>query len=192
MAKSKKVLTTGEVARICNVAPRTVSKWFDSGQLKGYRIPGSKDRRIPVNELERFMKMHNMPCENLQKDKLRVLIVDEAEGIGSELSSQIKSHTDYEVEMTHTNFDTGLAAHKFSPHVIIVNLLARQIDARQICRSIISQDELQTIKLIAIVNNLGESEARALLQQGFDDYISNPKDMTEVIRKIEHATAIVY
>ena len=61
MAKGKNVLTTGDVARICNVAPRTVSKWFDSGQLKGYRIPGSKDRRIPVNELIRFMKQNDMP-----------------------------------------------------------------------------------------------------------------------------------
>ena len=49
------VLTTGQVAKICNVAPRTVSKWFDSGQLRGYRIPGSKDRRIPVQQLVRFM-----------------------------------------------------------------------------------------------------------------------------------------
>ena len=34
-----KVFTTGQVAKICKVAPRTVSKWFDSGRLKGYRIP---------------------------------------------------------------------------------------------------------------------------------------------------------
>src|SRR6266700_792671 len=59
--KVKDVLTTGEVAKICNVAPRTVSKWFDSGALHGYRIPGSKDRRIPLNQLIRFMKQHGMP-----------------------------------------------------------------------------------------------------------------------------------
>ena len=52
----KDVMTTGEVAKICNVASRTVSKWFDSGQLRGYRIPGSKDRRIPVANLIKFMK----------------------------------------------------------------------------------------------------------------------------------------
>src|SRR5512140_1444860 len=51
MPFEKDVLTTGEVAKICNVAPRTVSKWFDSGSLKGYKIPGSKDRRIPVAQL---------------------------------------------------------------------------------------------------------------------------------------------
>ena len=61
MAKGKKVLTTGQVAKICNVASRTVTKWFDKKLLKGYRIPGSKDRRIPVAELVRFMTEYEIP-----------------------------------------------------------------------------------------------------------------------------------
>jgi len=55
-----KVYTTGQVAKICKVAPRTVSKWFDSGRLKGYRIPGSQDRRIPREYLIVFLKEHGM------------------------------------------------------------------------------------------------------------------------------------
>jgi two-component system, OmpR family, response regulator RpaA len=61
MAKGKNVFTTGEVAKICNVASRTVTKWFDSGLIKGYRIPGSRDRRIPITELRKFMKEYGMP-----------------------------------------------------------------------------------------------------------------------------------
>ncbi len=55
-----KILTTGQVAKICNVAPRLVSKWFDSGRLRGYRIPGSQDRRIPALYLIRFLKENGM------------------------------------------------------------------------------------------------------------------------------------
>ena len=66
MQKKKDVLTTGQVAQICNVAPRTVTKWFDAGQLKGYRIPGSRDRRIPTAEQIRFMKAHNIPTDALE------------------------------------------------------------------------------------------------------------------------------
>ena len=63
MAKERYVLTTGDVARICSVAPRTAQKWFDCGLLKGYRIPGSRHRRIPIDELIRFTKAHNIPCD---------------------------------------------------------------------------------------------------------------------------------
>jgi predicted site-specific integrase-resolvase len=61
MAKGNDVLTMGDVAKICKVASRTAQKWFDKGLLKGYRIPGSRDRRIPIPELVRFMKAHGIP-----------------------------------------------------------------------------------------------------------------------------------
>ena len=64
--KEKRVLTTGDVARICHVAPRTVSKWFDSGRLQGYRIPGGRDRRIPVENLVEFMQRHGIPLGDLE------------------------------------------------------------------------------------------------------------------------------
>lgn len=57
----KDVLTTGDIAKICNVSIRTASKWFDKGLLKGYQLPGSGDRRIPADEFQEFMKKHNMP-----------------------------------------------------------------------------------------------------------------------------------
>ena len=61
MAKGNNVLTSGEVAKICNVAPKTAQKWIDMGLLNGYLIPGSRDRRVPIPELVRFMKAHNIP-----------------------------------------------------------------------------------------------------------------------------------
>jgi excisionase family DNA binding protein len=192
MAKGKKVLTTGEVARICNVAPRTVSKWFDRGQLKGYRIPGSKDRRIPVSELTRFMKAHNMPAATLPVGKIRVLIADSSQQTASALAETLRTRADYEVQTVRSNFETGMVAQKFAPHVLLVNLLAEGINAADICSAIRSDGELQTIRIIALADRLSDSEAAALLQKGFDGCISDSDDITEVVRKIEQATAIVY
>lgn len=58
--QAKTVFTTGEVALLCAVAPRTVSKWFDSGLLKGHRVPGSADRRITRAVLIDFMRSSGM------------------------------------------------------------------------------------------------------------------------------------
>src|SRR5690242_15504400 len=100
MARNKEVLTTGEVARICKVAPRTVTKWFDSGQLRGYRIPGSKDRRIPVNQLVRFMRQNNMPLEGVVHfTKTRVLIVDDETEIVEMLRDLLSQQTNYDVHV---------------------------------------------------------------------------------------------
>ncbi len=63
-----KILTIGQCAKICKVAPRTVSKWFDSGRLKGYRIPGSQDRRVPQVYLVKFMNEHGLPIPDELKN----------------------------------------------------------------------------------------------------------------------------
>ena len=63
----KEVFTTGDVATICHVSTRTVCKWFDSGHLRGYRIPGSQDRRVPREHLIRFLKEHGMPLGELEE-----------------------------------------------------------------------------------------------------------------------------
>ena len=192
MAKGKNVLTTGDVARICNVAPRTVSKWFDSGQLKGYRIPGSKDRRIPVSELVRFMKVHNMPATTLPVGKIRVLIVDSDGDAASALADTLRTKADYEVQTARNNFETGVIAQKFAPHVLLISLLAEGIDAADICKSIHRSEDLQTTRVIALARQLSDSESAALLQKGFDGCISNPADVTKVVEEIEETTAIIY
>jgi excisionase family DNA binding protein len=192
MAKGRNVLTTGDVAKICNVAPRTVSKWFDSGQLHGYRIPGSKDRRIPVNELVRFMKANNMPTDILPVGKIRVLVLDGENGSKSPVIDALTARGTYEIQAVSSGFEAGAAVQKFSPHVILINLLARDVDAHGVCRSIRTSEEHGTIKIIALANHLSPQEAAALMQRGFDGYVSNPTDVMEVVKKIEEATAIIY
>ena len=192
MAKGKNVLTTGDVARICNVAPRTVSKWFDSGQLKGYRIPGSKDRRIPLNELIRFMKINNMPVTPLAAGKTRVLIIDSNAETASTLANNLKTKADYDVQTVYSTFEAGVIAQKFTPHVLLVNLLSDGIAVMDICKNIRKNDDLQTVRIIALANQLSSSDAAALLQKGFDGYVSNPADVNKAIEEIEKATAIVY
>jgi excisionase family DNA binding protein len=192
MAKGKNVLTTGDVAKICNVAPRTVSKWFDSGQLKGYRIPGSKDRRIPLNELLRFMRANNMPTEALAAGKLRVLVLDGDDQSGLNLMDALKGRGGYDVLVARNGFEAGAAAQRFSPHVVLINLLTNGIDAHAICKSMRALEDFATIKILALANYLGSQEAMALMQKGFDGYVSNPSDPGEIIKKIEEATAIIY
>src|SRR6195952_5832393 len=108
--KMKDVLTTGEVAKICNVAPRTVSKWFDSGTLTGYRIPGSKDRRIPLSQLIRFMKHHGMPLNGLMTGATRVLIVDNEQDVVEVLEKILEDEAKFEVEVCKGGFEAGVRA----------------------------------------------------------------------------------
>lgn len=56
----RKDLTTGDVSRIAGVAARTASKWIDAGEIAGYRIPFTQDRRVHAASLAAFLRRHGM------------------------------------------------------------------------------------------------------------------------------------
>jgi excisionase family DNA binding protein len=190
--KVKDVLTTGEVAKICNVAPRTVSKWFDSGALHGYRIPGSKDRRIPLNQLIRFMKHHGMPLNGLMTGCTRVMIVDDEQDIVEVLEKILEDEAKYEVEVTKGGFAAGVTAEKFRPHVILLDMHLRDIDGKALAQHVKNNADLQLTKVIAMSGRMGEDELKGLLAAGFDGYLKKPFHVRQVIEAIEDAMAVVY
>ena len=174
--RKKDVLTTGQVAQLCHVAPRTVTKWFDSGQLGGYRIPGSKDRRIPLNELIRF---------------LRVLIIDSRIDFSRRFSDQLRMAGNFDVKCAHNSFDAGLMALKYAPNVILIDLMGSNIDASNLCSYIHGCEEIQNCKLIALAGGLGSSEVENLQDQGFDTVVTNPSDITGVLNCIQQSCGML-
>lgn len=191
-SKVKDVLTTGEVAKICNVAPRTVSKWFDSGALRGYRIPGSKDRRIPVNQLIRFMKQHGMPLNGLMTGCTRILIVDDEQDIVEVLEKILEDEAKYEVEVAKGGFAAGVIAEKYRPHVILLDMHLSDIDGKEVCKAVKANPDLQLTKVIALSGKLMDEEAKGLMNQGFDGFLKKPFHVKQVIEAIEDAMAVVY
>jgi len=190
--KVKDVLTTGEVAKICNVAPRTVSKWFDSGALHGYRIPGSKDRRIPLNQLIRFMKQHGMPLNGLMTGCTRVLIVDDEQDIVEVLEKILEDEAKYEVEVARGGFAAGITAEKFRPHVMLLDMHLKDVDAPEVCKQVKKNPDLQLTKVIAMSGKLTEQEVAGLNSLGFDSFLRKPFHVRQVIEAIEDSMAVVY
>jgi len=192
MSRQKDVLTTGEVAKICNVAPRTVSKWFDSGQLRGYRIPGSKDRRIPISSLMRFMKQHNIPMDGLQSGRTRVLIVDAEQEIVDLLEKVLKEQANYEVRACASGFSSGVECEKFRPHVMLMDMHLPDINAEDVKKNVRENTDLQMTKIIAMSGKLTDGQANQLMARGFDGFLKKPFHVRQVIESIEDAVALVY
>lgn len=192
MPIEKDVLTTGEVAKLCNVAPRTVSKWFDSGQLKGYRIPGSKDRRIPVAELIKFMRAHGIPMDTLNDGRTRVLIVDEDQEVVDVLNRVLAEQTNYELDSAVSGFQAGMTCERFKPHVLLIDIHLGDGEAHTLAEMIRQSDALAMTRIIAMSGKLTDGQAQTLRSQGFDGFLRKPFQVRQVVEAIEHATSLVH
>jgi len=170
----KKVYTTGQVAKICKVAPRTVSKWFDSGRLRGYRIPGSQDRRIPREHLLRFLKEHGMPLGDLEAEVYnKILVVGADAPLLGQIRDNLKESDDFRLETASSGFEAGIRAESFHPDCIIIDMAIGRIEAGQIAQNLRrSQDHINAI-LIALTS---ETPGPEILALGFNDAFKKPFD----------------
>ena len=147
MIHSTSVLTTGQVAKLCSVAPRTVAKWFDSGRLGGYTLPGSQDRRIPYQELVKFLEAHSM---TQHVDSLRTSLVSNVIVIGPEdpsIREALQGIRSIELSWFSNLFD-GARAIGTSPLTIILMIQGKDEIA---AATLIRQKFGSTIPVIGVV-----------------------------------------
>src|SRR5687768_4784533 len=132
-----KVFTTGQVAKICQVAPRTVSKWFDTGKLRGYRIPGSQDRRIPRDQLIRFLKENGMPLGALEEEGWHKILIIGAERLFVDrVKELLPEDDDYKYETAQSGFEAGMLAMNFHPDSIVIDLSMGRSEGLQIAQNL--------------------------------------------------------
>ena len=180
----KKVFTTGQVAKICKVAPRTVSKWFDSGRLRGYRIPGSQDRRIPREHLIRFLKEHNMPLGDLEEEGWHKILVFGAEKLFIDrLQELLPEDEEYKYSIANSGFEAGIQAESFHPDSIIVDLSMGRSEALQIASNLRRNPQYETTLIIALASE-DEASPEGLTQYGFNEAFKKPFDIALLAERI--------
>lgn len=185
----KSVFTTGEVAEICKISQQTVIRCFDSGRLKGFRVPGSKFRRVPRAELIRFMKTNEIPIENLDSGKRRVLIVDDDPAIVDMLVDIIGRDGRFEVKAASNGFDAGALTKEFRPDVVLLDFMLPDINGNVVCQRIKSDPELAHTKIIIVSGAVAPAEIDTLKAAGADEFIQKPFDIARLIESIADLVA---
>jgi excisionase family DNA binding protein len=181
----KKVFTTGQVAKICHVAPRTVSKWFDTGKLKGYRIPGSQDRRIPREQLVRFMKDNHIPLGSLEEESWHKVLLVGAEPLFIErLKELLPEDDDFKFEIAHSGFEAGTKASAFHPDTIVIDHALGRADALQIAQALRRNEAYKETLIVALAGE-DEADPEGLSAYGFSDAFKKPFDITLLSERIK-------
>ncbi len=116
------VYTTGEAAKLARVSQQTIIRCFSSGLLKGYRVPGSRFRRIPHRNLVTFMKEHGIPTDLIEPQQ-KALIVAEGE-LRSSLEREFS--TSCATRSVWGLFDTGMAVKEFTPSIVVIDCRTKE------------------------------------------------------------------
>ncbi len=180
----KSVFTTGEVADICKVSQQTVIRCFDNGKLRGFRVPGSRFRRIPRDALVEFMKEHSIPLDSLESGKKRVLVVDDDEAILEMLTDLLERDGRFEVKVARGGYEAGILTQEFQPDVMILDYKLPDINGNQVCRTIRANANFSHVKIIIISGVADPDEIAMLKEAGADDFLRKPFQIDELTARI--------
>jgi len=184
MGKIKELYTTGEAAQVCSVSQQTIIRCFDSGRLEGFRIPGSRFRRIPRESLIKFMKDNDMPLDRFASGKKKVLIVDDDPEIVELMVDVLTRDGRFDVKTASSGYDAGLITQQFCPDLIILDYMLPDVNGNVVCQTIKSNAEFSDTKIIIVSGVVNQSEIADLLKAGAEDFMKKPFNITELVDKI--------
>src|SRR3974390_1425493 len=137
----KDLFTTGEAAEICKVSQQTIIRCFDSGRLRGFRVPGSRFRRIPRDALVAFMKDNGIPPDSLDNGKLKILVVDDDPEIVELFVDVLERDGRFDVKTASTGYDAGILTQEFNPDLVILDYMLPDINGNVVCKTIRQKPE---------------------------------------------------
>ncbi len=184
------VFTTTQVAKICHVAPRTVAKWFDAGWLRGYRIAGSSDRRIPRENLILFLKHHGMPLGSLAEEGAQhphaVLMIGAEPIFISRFRKLLPEGEHLRYAFASSGFEAGLSMGTSRPDIVVVDFALGRGEALQIVEALRRNPPHAQPTIIALACE-DDATPEALGAYGVQDVFKKPLDPALLARRIQSA-----
>jgi excisionase family DNA binding protein len=177
----KTVFTTGEAAKICKVSQQTIIRCFDSGQLKGFRVPGSKFRRIPRDLLYKFMKENGIPTDALESGKRKALVVDDDVELVELIRDVLEADGRFEVRTANNGFDAGMMVKEYHPDVVVLDVMLPDINGKEVCQRIRSDVTLSDVKVICISGMVEKDKIDDLIAAGANDFVQKPFEVEQLL-----------
>ena len=186
----KDLFTTGEAAEICRVSQQTIIRCFDSGRLRGFRVPGSKFRRIPRQNLVKFMRDNSIPLDNLDSGKKKVLVVDDDAEIVELISDILTRDGRFEIKTASSGYEAGMATQQFRPDLILLDYMLPDVNGNVVCQTIRSNPEFENTRIIIVSGVIKQEEIDQLLKSGAQEFIKKPFSISELTDKVDGALQI--
>jgi excisionase family DNA binding protein len=180
----KTVFTTGEAAKICKVSQQTIIRCFDSGQLKGFRVPGSRFRRIPREQLYSFMRDNGIPTDALDSGKRKLLIVDDDQDLVDLLVDHFARDGRFDIRSVNNGFGAGMLIKEFRPDLVILDIMLPDINGLEVCQLVRNDKAMDDVRIICISGMVEDEKIQRLRDAGANDFMKKPFDVDILTNRV--------
>ncbi|MEP4891537.1 MAG: response regulator [Aliiglaciecola sp.] len=182
-----KSLTTGDIAKYCDVNLRTVIRWIDKGSLKGYKLPGRGNNRVTVDNFVLFLRQNNMPVppELLPKNKT-VLIVDDDKDMGNAIKRVLKKGG-FECDTATNGFLAGSKLMQHKPSIMTLDLTMPGLNGFELLKHLRADEQFQDLKIL-VISALNQESLDEALALGANAVLSKPFEKDQLLSLVNEMT----
>jgi excisionase family DNA binding protein len=180
---TKTVFTTGEAAKICKVSQQTIIRCFDNGSLKGFRVPGSRFRRIPREQLFSFMKENGIPTDALESVNKKLIVVDDDEELVELMVDVFARDGRFEIKTANNGFGAGMLVKEFRPDLVILDVMLPDINGKEVCQRVRGDATMKSVKIICISGMVEQDKIADLMVAGANDFMNKPFAVDTLLEK---------
>jgi len=180
----KTIFTTGEAAEICKISQQTIIRCIDRGILRGFRMPGSRFRRIPLSVLIAFMKDNGIPPNFLNNGKPKILVVDDDPEIVKLFVRLLERDERFHVKTARTGYYAGILTREFMPDLIILDCRVPDVNGNVVCQTIRKNPNFEHMKIVIVSGVVNQDEINDLLRSGADEFVKKPFNTEKFIELV--------
>lgn len=181
-------LSTGDIARHCQVTPATVVNWIKAGKLNVYSTPGGQ-YRMDVKAFIEFLNENKFPIpeELAPASERRILVIDDDEDILKLATESLEEYLpNAEIETSSDGYDGLLKIGAFKPHAVVLDLMMPRMDGAEVCRRLRGNVDTKNIFIIAVSGLAADNElVRKVKRIGVDDFFTKPLKYEEVAKSLK-------
>lgn len=141
-------------------------------------------RRVPREELIKFLKEHGMPFGELEGDNFRrILIIAGRPQFIDQVRELLPESDGFKIEIAMNGFYAGIQAESFHPHVIIIDFDLGFAESTMIAKNLRKSTNFEATLLIGLANNPGQASGE-IIASGFNEVTQKPVDVVQLCNRI--------
>jgi DNA-binding response OmpR family regulator len=130
------------------------------------------------------MRENNMPLNNVETGKRKILIVDDDEEIVELMVDVLSRDGRFDIKTASSGYDAGIMTEQFRPDLVILDYMLPDINGNIVCQAIRRNPQRRNIRIIIVSGVVNSSEIEDLLGAGAEEFIRKPFDIVELVEKI--------
>jgi DNA-binding response OmpR family regulator len=133
------------------------------------------------------MRENNIPLDNLDSGKKKVLVVDDDAEIVELISDILTRDGRFDIRTASSGYEAGMATQQFRPDLILLDYMLPDVNGNVVCQTIRSNPEFENTRIIIVSGVIKQEEIDQLLRSGAENFIRKPFTIAELTEKVDAA-----